>query len=56
MVSSEYAIDVQANLDELTRDEQQSNHPIKLNLDNDNINNNVFSILGTVHSVNSRMY
>jgi len=56
MVSSEYSIDVRANLDEFTRDEQQIKHPIKLNLDNDNINNNVFSILGTVHSVNNRMY
>lgn len=54
--SSEYSINVRVSSDKSTTDDQQSEPPVKFDFDNDDINNNMFSILSTMHAVDNRMY
>lgn len=56
VVSSESSIDVGINLDGSVPGEQQCKSPVKFDLDQDDINNNVFSIFDTVYSTDNRMY
>ena len=54
MVSSDYSFDVQSNLDKPILNDQQVKSPPKFNLDNDDINDNMFSIINTMYSDDNR--
>ncbi|CAF1462902.1 unnamed protein product [Adineta steineri] len=51
MVSNKYSIDVRTNLDKLTPDKQQFKPSNNFNHDNEEVNDNVFSLFNTMHSV-----
>ena len=56
MVSNEYSINDRVDLDKPTSDDQQSKPPVKFDSDNDDINDNMFSIVSTINAAGNRMY
>jgi hypothetical protein len=56
VVSSEHSINVRVNSDALTTDDLPSKPQVKFDLDNDEINNNMFSIFSPMYSGAHRMY
>ncbi len=56
VVSSKYSTNVRINSDKLTSNDQQSKSRVKFDFDNDDINNNMFSMIDAIDSSDYRMY
>ena len=55
-ISIKYTINVEVNSDKSKSDDQPNKPTVKRNFNDDDINNNMFSILNTIDPVDNRMY